>query len=96
MASAEFPSEVIDQAIHRDPILFHRVPIPHRDRLVLQRLEINSHRIGGSDLVLPSVPPPDRLGHVHLDHPALTQLGGDPVGRLDQLLFFDKGRMAAL
>ena len=33
MASAEFLGEMIDQSIHRDPILFHRVPVPHGDCL---------------------------------------------------------------
>src|SRR5438045_3459586 len=56
--------EIPEQPVDREPILLHRIALPHRHLAILQRVEVDGHAEGRPDLVLPAVPPSDGTGVV--------------------------------
>src|SRR6185503_6582970 len=64
-----------------DTVLLQGIPVTDSDSRILQRLSVNSHAEGSSDLVLAAVPPADGAGLVIENRKALPhlvrQLGGE-------------------
>src|SRR5690606_21535864 len=59
--------EVAGDAVEADPLLGHRVALAHRDRVVLEGVEVDRHAVRGADLVLATVTAADRAGVVELE-----------------------------
>src|ERR1700733_7209 len=55
LAGAEAVGEVGFHAVYADAFLAHGVPVPDRDRLVVQGVEVDGDTVRGADLVLPAV-----------------------------------------
>src|SRR5215207_739312 len=81
---AQSVAELADEVVDRHPDLLGGVPIADRDRLVLERLEVDGDRERRADLVLAAVAATDRLRLVVVDHVALTEGLADLVGERGQ------------
>src|SRR4029453_7397031 len=68
--------EVGPYLVDADPLLLHGVALPHGDRFIAERVEVDGHTEGSADLVLPAITPTDRARVVKLHVPGLAQLGG--------------------
>src|SRR5215468_8464649 len=65
------------EAVDGDPVLAHRVALPHRHRLVVQGIEVDRDAERRADLVLAAVAAADRAGVVEIGVPPLAELCGD-------------------
>src|SRR5262249_40676166 len=72
--------QVGDELVDADSVLPHRVALAHRDRLVVQRLEVDGHAVRGADLVLAAVPAADRARVIEVGVPVLAHVGRDVPG----------------
>src|SRR2546423_14999485 len=57
-------TEVRDELNDGYPVLGHRVPLPYRDRFVVERVEVDGHAVRRPDLVVAAVAPADGPGLV--------------------------------
>ena len=67
------------------PGLVHGIPIPERNLMVVQGIKINCDTKWGTDLVLPTITPPNALGVIVLSVKVLAQPAIDLPGGGDQL-----------
>src|SRR4051812_16613051 len=72
-SEAEPGSNLADQRVDGNAYLFRRVAVANRDRIVLQRIEVDGDAQRRSHFVLTPVAPPDRLRLVVVDHVVLAQ-----------------------
>src|SRR5437763_15719404 len=70
-AGAQSLREVAADGVEPDPLLRHRVPRADRDRLVLQRVEVDRDAERRADLVLTAVPAADGTRVLEVDVPLL-------------------------
>mmetsp|Transcript_67331 Transcript_67331/g.152348 ORF Transcript_67331/g.152348 Transcript_67331/m.152348 type:complete len:445 (+) Transcript_67331:318-1652(+) len=81
----DFLSEVGVQVVDFHAALLGGVPLAHRDRVVLQGVEVHRDAEGGPRLVHAPVPPTDRARRVPDDVVAFLELGEDAAGLVDEL-----------
>src|SRR5262249_39840094 len=72
--------EVGRKGVDADALLLHRVALANRDRLVVQRVEVDGDAERRADLVLAAVAAADRARVIELGGPALAQPRGDVAG----------------
>src|SRR3990170_2975864 len=70
----ELLGEVTAQAVERDALLRHAVPLAHCHGLVVERVEVDGDAERRADLVLPAVAPTDCSGIVEVDVPVLAKV----------------------
>src|SRR4051794_6068871 len=67
--------QVTLHAIEPHSLLNHAVALTHRNRLIVERVEVDGDAVRRTDLVLPSIATADRAGVVELHVPALAEPG---------------------